>query len=55
MDTIWESIPKPVGRESSKLADFFEVRYFGLSHYEMLEEQFHNDVSDLREKFAAPR
>ncbi|MEW5304073.1 MAG: hypothetical protein WDW36_006707 [Sanguina aurantia] len=51
LDKMWESIAKPPQYTDSKLRDFFNVQYAGLSHFEEKYEDFLADTVMLRRRF----
>ncbi|CAH1422770.1 unnamed protein product [Lactuca virosa] len=48
---IWDSVPKPEAHKHTPLSEFFNVQVVALSSYEEKEEQFKEQVADLRQKF----
>ncbi|KMZ69075.1 Protein ROOT HAIR DEFECTIVE 3 [Zostera marina] len=48
---IWDSVPKPQEHRDTPLSDFFIVEVVGLSSYEEKEEQFKEQVANLRQRF----
>ncbi|XP_074288996.1 protein ROOT HAIR DEFECTIVE 3-like isoform X2 [Silene latifolia] len=48
---IWDSVPKPQAHTDTLLSEFFNVEVVALSSYEEKEEQFKEQVSDLRQRF----
>ncbi|KEH37033.1 putative P-loop containing nucleoside triphosphate hydrolase [Medicago truncatula] len=46
---IWDAIPKPQAHAHTPLHDFFNVEVTALSSYETQEEEFKEEVSELRE------
>ncbi|KAL3616756.1 hypothetical protein CASFOL_039150 [Castilleja foliolosa] len=48
---IWETVPKPKAHKSTPLNEFFNVEVTALSSYEEKEEQFKEQVSQLRQRF----
>ncbi|KAL9999391.1 putative P-loop containing nucleoside triphosphate hydrolase [Helianthus debilis subsp. tardiflorus] len=48
---IWDSVPKPEAHKHTPLSEFFNVQVVALSSYEEKEEQFKEQVSNLRQKF----
>ncbi|XP_048331744.2 protein ROOT HAIR DEFECTIVE 3 [Ziziphus jujuba] len=48
---IWDSVPKPQAHKETPLSEFFNVEVVALSSYEEKEEQFKEQVANLRMKF----
>ncbi|CAM8920411.1 unnamed protein product [Rhodiola kirilowii] len=48
---IWDSVPKPAAHKDTPLSDFFHVEVTALSSYEEKEEQFNEQVGQLRQRF----
>ncbi|CAI0462089.1 unnamed protein product [Linum tenue] len=48
---IWDSVPKPQAHVSTPLGEFFNVEVVALSSYEEKEEQFREQVANLRQRF----
>lgn len=48
---IWDSVPKPQAHKETPLSDFFNVEVVALSSYEEKEEQFREQVANLRQRF----
>ncbi|KAL0743708.1 hypothetical protein Bca4012_085221 [Brassica carinata] len=48
---IWDSVPKPQAHKETPLSDFFNVEVVALSSYEEKEEQFKEQVYNLRQRF----
>lgn len=48
---IWNAVPKPRAHEETPLSEFFNVEVVALSSYEEKEEQFKQQVADLRKRF----
>ncbi|XP_076881841.1 protein ROOT HAIR DEFECTIVE 3-like [Bidens hawaiensis] len=48
---IWDSVPKPEAHKHTPLSEFFNVQVVALSSYEEKEEQFKEQVANLRQKF----
>ncbi|KAI8567455.1 hypothetical protein RHMOL_Rhmol02G0123200 [Rhododendron molle] len=48
---IWDSIPKPEGHNRTPLSTFFNVEVVGLPNYLEREEQFQEQVYNLRRRF----
>ncbi|KAE8656247.1 Acid phosphatase [Hibiscus syriacus] len=48
---IWDSVPKPHAHKETPLSDFFNVEVVALSSYEEKEEQFNEQVANLRQRF----
>ncbi|KAI4324785.1 hypothetical protein MLD38_030241 [Melastoma candidum] len=48
---IWDSVSKSGAREGTPLSDFFGVQVVALSSLEANEEQFNEEVADLRQRF----
>ncbi|CAN0878019.1 Protein ROOT HAIR DEFECTIVE 3 homolog 1 [Linum grandiflorum] len=48
---IWDSVPKPQAHESTPLSEFFNVEVVALSSFEEKEEQFREQVANLRKRF----
>ncbi|KAE8659562.1 Protein ROOT HAIR DEFECTIVE 3-like protein 2 [Hibiscus syriacus] len=48
---IWDSVPKPQAHKETPLSEFFNVEVVALSSYEEKEEQFKEQVSNLRQRF----
>ncbi|KAK9726960.1 hypothetical protein RND81_05G248600 [Saponaria officinalis] len=48
---IWDSVPKPEAHKDTPLSEFFNVEVVALSSYEEKEEQFKDQVSELRQRF----
>ncbi|XP_010552218.1 PREDICTED: protein ROOT HAIR DEFECTIVE 3-like [Tarenaya hassleriana] len=48
---IWDSVPKPQAHQETPLSEFFNVEVVALSSYEEKEEQFKEQVANLRQRF----
>ncbi|KAL1293155.1 hypothetical protein HN51_053781 [Arachis hypogaea] len=48
---IWDSVPKPQAHKETPLSEFFNVEVTALSSYEEKEEQFKEQVANLRQRF----
>ncbi|CAN1810160.1 Protein ROOT HAIR DEFECTIVE 3 homolog 2 [Linum perenne] len=48
---IWDSVPKPQAHEDTPLSEFFNVEVTALSSFEEKEEQFKEQVAQLRQRF----
>ncbi|KAJ0018660.1 hypothetical protein Pint_11635 [Pistacia integerrima] len=48
---IWEAVPKPRDHEGAPLSEFFNVEVTALSSYEDKEEEFKEQVAELRQRF----
>ncbi|KAG7014019.1 Protein ROOT HAIR DEFECTIVE 3-like 1, partial [Cucurbita argyrosperma subsp. argyrosperma] len=48
---IWDSVPKPHAHKDTPLSEFFNVEVTALSSYEEKEEQFKEQVANLRQRF----
>ncbi|XP_022724893.1 protein ROOT HAIR DEFECTIVE 3-like isoform X3 [Durio zibethinus] len=48
---IWDAVPKPQAHKETPLSDFFNVKVVALSSYEEKEEQFKEQVANLRQQF----
>ncbi|KAE8646514.1 protein ROOT HAIR DEFECTIVE 3 homolog 1 [Cucumis sativus] len=48
---IWDSVPKPSAHKDTPLSEFFNVEVVALSSYEEKEEQFKEQVANLRQRF----
>ncbi|KAL3639767.1 Cell wall protein rhd3 [Castilleja foliolosa] len=48
---IWNSVPKPQVHKETPLSEFFNVEVVALSSYEEKEEQFKEQVANLRQRF----
>ncbi|KAJ0018658.1 hypothetical protein Pint_11631 [Pistacia integerrima] len=48
---IWDAVPKPEAHKSTPLSEFFNVEVTALSSYEEKEEQFKEQVAELRQRF----
>ncbi|XP_068649719.1 protein ROOT HAIR DEFECTIVE 3-like [Aristolochia californica] len=48
---IWDSVPKPQGHKDTPLSEFFNVEVTALSSFEEKEEQFKEQVAQLRQRF----
>ncbi|EPS65304.1 hypothetical protein M569_09474, partial [Genlisea aurea] len=48
---IWNSVPKPRAHRETPLSEFFNVEVVALSSYEEKEEQFKEQVVNLRQRF----
>ncbi|XP_023000317.1 protein ROOT HAIR DEFECTIVE 3 homolog 1-like isoform X1 [Cucurbita maxima] len=48
---IWDSVPKPQAHKDTPLSDFFNVEVVALSSFEEKEEQFREQVANLRQRF----
>ncbi|CAA7018435.1 unnamed protein product [Microthlaspi erraticum] len=48
---IWDSVPKPQAHKETLLSEFFNVEVVALSSYEEKEEQFKEQVANLRQRF----
>ncbi|KAH7280520.1 hypothetical protein KP509_36G000900 [Ceratopteris richardii] len=51
LQKIWSSVPKPEKHIDTPIDDFFNIEITALSSYEEKEEQFLEQVSDLRGRF----
>ncbi|PNT62369.1 hypothetical protein BRADI_4g02450v3 [Brachypodium distachyon] len=49
---IWNSVPKPEAHKDTPLSEFFNVEVTALSSFEEKEEQFREQVQQLRQRFA---
>ncbi|CAM8993548.1 unnamed protein product [Rhodiola kirilowii] len=48
---IWDSVPKPESHKETPLSEFFNVEVVALSSYEEKEDQFKEQVANLRQRF----
>ncbi|KAJ0785144.1 putative P-loop containing nucleoside triphosphate hydrolase [Helianthus annuus] len=48
---IWDSVPKPEAHKQTPLSEFFNVEVVALSSFEEKEEQFKEQVANLRQRF----
>ncbi|XP_028756282.1 protein ROOT HAIR DEFECTIVE 3 homolog 1-like [Neltuma alba] len=48
---IWDSVPKPQAHMETPLSEFFNVEVVALSSFEEKEEQFKEQVANLRQRF----
>ncbi|XVF74389.1 hypothetical protein PTKIN_Ptkin13bG0106800 [Pterospermum kingtungense] len=48
---IWDAVPKPQAHKETPLSEFFNVEVVALSSYEEKEEQFKEQVANLRQRF----
>jgi hypothetical protein len=48
---IWDTVPKPSNHQHTPLSEFFNVQVTSLANYEEKEEQFKQQVGELRERF----
>ncbi|QHN94804.1 hypothetical protein HN51_042670 [Arachis hypogaea] len=48
---IWDSVPKPQAHKETPLSEFFNVEVVALSSFEEKEEQFKEQVHELRQRF----
>ncbi|KAI5665460.1 hypothetical protein M9H77_15313 [Catharanthus roseus] len=48
---IWDSVPKPQAHKETPLSEFFNVQVVALPSYEVQEEQFKEQVAELRQRF----
>nr|GEV60259.1 protein root hair defective 3-like [Tanacetum cinerariifolium] len=48
---IWDSVPKPDAHKETPLSAFFNIEVVALSSYEEKEEQFKEQVANLRKRF----
>lgn len=48
---IWDAVPKPEAHKETPLSEFFHVEVVALSSYEEKEEQFKEQVANLRQRF----
>ncbi|CAI9114324.1 OLC1v1015027C1 [Oldenlandia corymbosa var. corymbosa] len=48
---IWDSVPKPQAYKETPISEFFNVEVVALSSYEEKEEQFMEQVANLRQRF----
>ncbi|KZV51416.1 hypothetical protein F511_20580 [Dorcoceras hygrometricum] len=48
---IWDSVPKPQVHKETPISEFFNVEVVALSSYEEKEEQFKEQVANLRQRF----
>eukprot|EP01125_Pyxidicula_operculata_P021753 TRINITY_DN8612_c0_g1_i1.p1 TRINITY_DN8612_c0_g1~~TRINITY_DN8612_c0_g1_i1.p1 ORF type:complete len:776 (+),score=231.36 TRINITY_DN8612_c0_g1_i1:30-2357(+) len=53
MNKLWNEMPKPEHFKESKVSDFFDFKFTGLS-YKIQEDKFTADVNDLKKKFFEP-
>ncbi|KAL9456544.1 hypothetical protein AB3S75_005718 [Citrus x aurantiifolia] len=49
---IWDAVPKPQTLKNTPLSEFFNVEVTALSSYEEKEEQFKEQVAELRQRFS---
>ncbi|GLT74582.1 hypothetical protein SLA2020_463700 [Shorea laevis] len=48
---IWDSVPKPEAHRETPLSEFFNVEVVALSSFEEKEDQFREQVANLRQQF----
>lgn len=48
---IWDTVPKPSNHQHTPLSEFFNLQVTSLANYEEKEEQFKQQVAELRERF----
>lgn len=48
---IWDSVPKPEAHKETPLSEFFNVEVVALSSFEEKEEQFKEQVANLKQRF----
>ncbi|OMO49314.1 Root hair defective 3 GTP-binding protein [Corchorus olitorius] len=48
---IWDSVPKPEAHKETPLSEFFNVEVVALSSFEEKEDQFKEQVANLRQRF----
>ncbi|KVH94233.1 Root hair defective 3 GTP-binding, partial [Cynara cardunculus var. scolymus] len=48
---IWDSVPKPEAHKQTPLSTFFNIEVVALSSFEEKEEQFKEQVANLRQRF----
>ncbi|OMO70752.1 Root hair defective 3 GTP-binding protein [Corchorus capsularis] len=48
---IWDSVPKPEAHKETPLSEFFNVEVVALSSFEEKEDQFREQVANLRQRF----
>ncbi|XP_042477269.1 protein ROOT HAIR DEFECTIVE 3 homolog 2-like isoform X2 [Macadamia integrifolia] len=48
---IWDSVPKPPAHKETPISEFFNVEVTALSSFEEKEEQFKEQVAQLRQRF----
>jgi len=48
---IWDTVPKPPNHQHTPLSEFFNLQVTSLANYEEKEEQFKQQVAELRERF----
>ncbi|KAG0557068.1 hypothetical protein KC19_11G100400 [Ceratodon purpureus] len=48
---IWDTVPKPANHQHTPLSEFFNLQVTSLANYEEKEEQFMQQVGELRERF----
>ncbi|KAM7274226.1 hypothetical protein ACFE04_028890 [Oxalis oulophora] len=48
---IWDSVPKPDAHKETPMSEFFNVEVVALSSFEEKEEQFREQVANLRQRF----
>ncbi|KAI4329155.1 hypothetical protein L6164_021448 [Bauhinia variegata] len=48
---IWDSVPKPQAHKETPLSEFFNVEVVALPSFEEKEEQFREQVANLRQRF----
>ncbi|KAG6514998.1 hypothetical protein ZIOFF_025376 [Zingiber officinale] len=51
LEPIWDSVSKPEAQKDTALSEFFNVEVTALSSYEEKEDQFHDQVAELRKRF----
>lgn len=51
LEKIWDNLSKPDNLINSSLYDFFDIKFVGLSHKILQNEQFIKDVKDLGDRF----
>ncbi|XP_044507749.1 protein ROOT HAIR DEFECTIVE 3 homolog 2-like isoform X2 [Mangifera indica] len=50
IEKVWDAVPKPEAHKNTPLSEFFNVEVTALSSYEEKEEQFKEQVAELREQ-----
>lgn len=51
IEKIWDAVPKPPAHKNTPLSEFFNVEITALSSYEEKEENFKEEVAQLRQRF----
>ncbi|CCE64882.1 hypothetical protein TPHA_0J00590 [Tetrapisispora phaffii CBS 4417] len=51
LENLWNSLSKPVGSEDTKISDYFDLEFAGLSHKLLQQDKFEEDVRKLGDHF----